>query len=71
MRFAPDEPLFNTRISDDPLHRAQVLAEKRAIRNGRDPIAAGRTAMCILKMEPDASLEIVICAAAGEYRRAA
>lgn len=72
MRFAPDQPLFNARRSDDPFHRIQVLAEKRATANGFDPVKAGRAAMALLGvLKDEANSETILQVVAGPFRRAA
>ena len=58
-----------TRPSDDPFFRVQVMAEKRALRNGHDPAEAGRQAIVLLRAmrlaEPEPSIESVLQAVAG------
>ena len=73
MRFAPDEPLFNVRASDDRFHRIQVQAENRARANGFDPIEAGRKAMALLRVvgDEEANSETILQVVAGPFKRAA
>lgn len=60
--------------SDDPYHRIQVLAEARAVRNGRDKEKAGRDAMALYKLtlalELDPNIEHILQTVAGEFQRA-
>lgn len=63
--------MFTERPSDDPYHRLQILAENRARRNQREPEAAGRAAMAMLKMVgiDKANIETILRTVAGDFVR--
>jgi hypothetical protein len=56
------------RILDDPFHRVQMQAERRAERNGMDVAEAGRKARDLLREYGDHERAVTL--AAGPYIRA-
>jgi hypothetical protein len=69
-----DQPLFNPRFSDDPLHRIQLQAEARARRNGHaDPAQAGRDAVelrrSVVAKDHEPSVETILTVCCGAYTR--
>lgn len=55
---------------DDPYFRVGEQAAQRALRNGRDQLAAARSARAILRMQPanERNHEAAVTAAAGPHR---
>jgi len=67
---------WNPRRSDDPFHRIQMQAEKRAKSNGAsdaDAERCGRAAMALFKMlkesEQEPNTEHILSSVAGDFRR--
>ncbi len=68
----PDhQPLFNPRITDDPYARISLQAEKRAVRNGVDPVQAARAAVelrrSVVARDHEPNVESILTIVAGRY----